>query len=647
MPVDPDDIDAIAATLGDIYREAELAVTRQIARHLADHPGAPTAWAQPRADALGSLRRAVEAIQAALQADGSREIRQAIADAYRLGDRTVLAEIPNRWFQRSGIGEAAEAARRYVPQVAAVESLAAAVVRDLGNVVGNILRQAVDAYRNVTAGATARMLAGGVSRREATQAAWAAYQRQGITGFRDRAGRQWRLSAYAEMAVRTASARAAVQGQTDRLESLGVDLVYVSDHGQECPLCRPFEGRVLRRDAGPTGRLVVEHALTGERMTVDVEATLDEARARGLLHPNCRHSVSAYLPGVTRPPRPRNNPKQYEARMRQREIERRIREWKEREAAALTDEERTAARRRVRAWQGEMRDHLQAHPYLKRQRQREQVGAGNIPPASRSGDAGTPIGPDVQPDLLGGPADPIRPTRQTDPAAPVQQPEPAPAPGAGQLALGEYAPEDLRAMTDDELDQHAAEYLRAGDAESLPIRQLLAEMDRREEEERRAAEKRERAAQRRREERERREREQHEQMEQLVAQGVPWEEAVAEVLGLTVEAVRRREFTAAMRAGPDDRRSFQELAREQYRNEIERWFVEAETATNGFMLNAEGTRRGIDPMSLFSGPRSRVERYASEELKQWFDENGRMTFAEFVEAIEQGRGGGPGRDFNR
>jgi hypothetical protein len=111
-----------------------------------------------------------------------------------------------------------------------------------------------------------------------------------------------------------------------------------------------------------------------------VKATLDDARARGFQHPNCRHSVRTYLPGVTQlPDGPTADPDGDKARQRQRAIERAIRRWKEREAASLDPVATAAARAKVRTWQGEMRGHLKANPSLKRLRYREEIGGGNTP----------------------------------------------------------------------------------------------------------------------------------------------------------------------------------------------------------------------------------------------------------------------------
>ncbi|HEY8588526.1 MAG TPA: phage minor capsid protein, partial [Naasia sp.] len=103
----------------------------------------------------------------------------------------------------------------------------------------------------------------------------------------------------------------------------------------------------------------------------------------GFQHPNCRHTVKLYLPGVTKAPTGPGtgpDPKGDEARQRQRAIEREIRASKRRASLALDDEARKAANTRVREWQARMREHLAEHPELRRLTYREAPGVGNTPP---------------------------------------------------------------------------------------------------------------------------------------------------------------------------------------------------------------------------------------------------------------------------
>ncbi|MFI8776551.1 hypothetical protein ACIGH6_05605 [Brachybacterium paraconglomeratum] len=71
-------------------------------------------------------------------------------------------------------------------------------------------------------------------------------------------------------------------------------------------------------------------------------------------------------------------------------------------------------------------------------------------------------------------------------------------------------------------------------------------------------------------------------------------------------------------------------------------FVRAHIELRGELLNATGRTAHIDPGTLFLGPRSRVDRYASEELKAWFTEHGRLTVEEFEAQWWNGRAEGFG-----
>lgn len=71
-----------------------------------------------------------------------------------------------------------------------------------------------------------------------------------------------------------------------------------------------------------------------------------------------------------------------------------------------------------------------------------------------------------------------------------------------------------------------------------------------------------------------------------------------------------------------------ERAREEYDNYVYSQYAKC-TAELSFMVNEEGKAKNIDDFTLFSGPASRVRKYASEELQAWFAANGRHTFGSF------------------
>ena len=106
---------------------------------------------------------------------------------------------------------------------------------------------------------------------------------RGLTGFVDRAGKRWALDTYAEMAVRTVTRQAVVEGQVARMASHGVSLARISTHASACPICQPWEGRLVSLD-GETTEYQGEAVATG----VDLPP----------YHPNCRHTIQPVVESV-------------------------------------------------------------------------------------------------------------------------------------------------------------------------------------------------------------------------------------------------------------------------------------------------------------------------------------------------------------
>jgi hypothetical protein len=183
---------------------------------------------------------------------------------------------------------------------------------------------------------------GAQTRRQAAQSALDRFANRGVTGFVDRAGRRWELESYTEMALRTANGRAQVAGTLDRLQAGGIGLVIVSNHPQECPLCRPWEGKVLSiTGTVPAGVVLDDGAV--------VAGSVAQAQVDGLQHANCRHTLTAYVPGLTVAPGHTADPAGDRARQEQRRLERGVRQWRRREAVALDE---PARRSGVRPWPG-------------------------------------------------------------------------------------------------------------------------------------------------------------------------------------------------------------------------------------------------------------------------------------------------------
>lgn len=375
MPVSPAMAEDLATEVRRLYDDAEAALLERLAAALEADIDSPL-WAQLKAASIGDLRQAVETIADALQQDADGAVRAALVTAYNRGRQAAVAELG-----ALDIGRELQA-RRILPGAPAVDRLAASMANDTRPLYTRITRAVVDVYRRITGRASGNVLLGGLTRRQASQRALDQFANRGVTGFVDSAGHNWDMASYAEMAVRSVTARAAIEGHIDVLGELGVGLVIVSDAPLECPLCRPWEGEVLSL-AGPDGPHTVraEHSIQPSGLfaptrtvAVHVAGSLTEARAAGLFHPNCRHSLGAYLPGVTtRPPHHTTPGTTYEDTQRQREIERHIRRWKRRQAAAMDEATRRKAGAKVREWQAAARAHVAAHDDLRRKPAREQI----------------------------------------------------------------------------------------------------------------------------------------------------------------------------------------------------------------------------------------------------------------------------------
>ena len=204
-----------------------------------------------------------------------------------------------------------------------------------------ILRDATDIYRDVLSQSMRFANMGVETTQQAIKRALNAFADRGITAFTDKAGRRWGMSEYAEMATRTGLMLSSIAGYTQEALNHGEDLVIVSDHWDECPLCAQWERTVL--------------SLTG---ATPGYPTVADARAGGLFHPNCLHSMTVYVPGLTDTRGSKygirtaeQDAAGYSLSQKQRYNERMVRRWKRRQAVAATPEEERIAKAYVDKWQ--------------------------------------------------------------------------------------------------------------------------------------------------------------------------------------------------------------------------------------------------------------------------------------------------------
>lgn len=543
MPVDPSVGERLAADVTRLYADAELRILEQVARRLARGMDSPR-WLEEKLAEVQTMRRIISGELAALDGTVRDQIAATLSRAYDRGGESALADLL----------AARGPTRRTValPAFRAVALLAAETAAQLTGTHSRILRSVDDVYRQVIANSAPTVLQGVLTRRQATQRALDDFARQGVTGFTDRAGRRWSLTAYAEMATRAATGRAAVQGHTDRLQAEGLDLVVVADAPQECKLCRPFEGKVLSLSGRP--------APPG----VTVLDTLDGARRAGFQHPGCRHAVSLYQHGRTRLPKDTADPQGDLDRQRLRALERQLRAAKRTQAVALDEPARRAAGAKVRALQGRIREHVDTTS-AKRQPARERLQVGD-------------------------------PTRTVPPVAATVRPMPPPAPTVT----------DWRDDPDDTYVRPAADLFDA-DLEAELVRveaegtdfdrmeQLADELDRRE------------------------------RVEAGTAEATARDVARWEAQGRAeMEAEGRRGSNATSRA------ALERQAAADYEPYLEAMLDQAEAATRGHAVTAEGRAEGVTLRDMLDGSR-RSEAWKTPEFQEWEARARPMTRREFID----------------
>jgi len=236
----------------------------------------------------------------------------------------------------------------------AVKALVDATVDDLTTAHKTIGRTINDHWRRIQLEVVTDKTLTGSTMREARKNLVERLTAEGLTAFKDSAGRSWNLDRYASMVVRSVTAEAQNKGLLNQLDEMDHDLVRMSDHRAGCPLCAPYEGRVYSR----TGQTAGYPVLT------DVPGFSQGYQS---MHPNCRHRITPYVPEAdpdaektkelsNRPFQDKRRPEDKEAYDRQQKMTRLRRErQKLEEQLTLMPKgpERDAVRERLRQVRGQ------------------------------------------------------------------------------------------------------------------------------------------------------------------------------------------------------------------------------------------------------------------------------------------------------
>lgn len=160
----------------------------------------------------------------------------------------------------------------------------AAMVSDASTSFAQSIQGVARAVKNLTGIATqqeikasiAQGVVSGSTRKEIVATVKAQIRETGLDAIKDKGGRTWTLDRYSDMLVRTKMVEARNTGMANQMLANGNDLVQVSRNGSKHKECAQYEGKVL--------------TITGDTPGY---TTLDDAKAGGLFHPNCKHTINA------------------------------------------------------------------------------------------------------------------------------------------------------------------------------------------------------------------------------------------------------------------------------------------------------------------------------------------------------------------
>lgn len=379
-----------AYNLRKLFEEMELDLVRSMRRNLKRHEKEQEKegfkwemWQKAKLRNLQQYRRDNKDLLGEISPEVERIVNEALQDNYEKGQNLftrVFKKIKSLFTKKKRVDFPKDISHHKLSTPAPKENnffgmnekkisaMQEVVNSDLKKAQHAVLRRMDDVYRQTIYRAEMNMTAGAKTLDQAIDMATKEFLEKGIDCIEYKNGRRVNIASYAEMCLRTASQRATLLGEGKKRDEWGIHTVVVTAHANTCPLCAPWQGKVLIDD-------VFSHGTQEEAEKLGYPL-LSTAMKAGLLHPNCRHTISTFFPGITKVPNIPNTEKAlatYKAEQDQRAIEREIKKWK-RKAEGVCDPDNVAfANRKVKEAQDRLKIHLDNHPELRREPSREKT----------------------------------------------------------------------------------------------------------------------------------------------------------------------------------------------------------------------------------------------------------------------------------
>lgn len=375
-PFSPDILDAIPEELAELFRGLELQLLQEITKRLL---------------AAGELNEvAVQNIRA-LRSHGIsvEEIKKAILKATGISEKKldeILKDVVKR--NQRYYKELIDIAKVTEPQTLVKENDVDKIIRQTKNELENITRtmgfvvdhgrtklKPTQVYRWALDNAAMQIQSGGISYNRAVANATQELADSGLSVISYESGHKDQVDVAVRRAVMTGVNQLNSQYAEESLDYLETEYVEVSAHSGARDKDGPLGWENHKKWQGKVYWWKEKSKGEPEHKYPEFEKTCGYGSVTGILGANCRHNYSPFIPGVmertyTDEQLENIDPKpfvyqgkkytHYEATQKQREIERTIRKWKRREAAAANDEDRQAAQIRIQRLNKEYREFSKA-----------------------------------------------------------------------------------------------------------------------------------------------------------------------------------------------------------------------------------------------------------------------------------------------
>lgn len=299
----PDEYD-LAEAFRSIENELIASMIRNLDRHRAEETKEGYNWSMWQAEQLKALEKYKRKNQKKYQKQFksiNSQIEQLIRQARMKGNMKqeirILQAIRKGW-KTSGTNRSpahdAITAEFFKLNDRKLDALIEATMHDMEAAETAVLRKANDDYRKAIFNAQVYANSGAGTYEKAVDMATKDMLSRGLNCVMYANGARHTLADYADMALRTASKRAYLQGEGEKRQEWGIATVIMAKRGNPCPKCLPFVGKVLIDDVWSGGSKDGVDPETGKRYPL-----MSYAISKGLYHPRCKDSHTTYFPGIS------------------------------------------------------------------------------------------------------------------------------------------------------------------------------------------------------------------------------------------------------------------------------------------------------------------------------------------------------------